>query len=63
MLTGFQFGISKCGPTLKSEFVNKLGYVVRMVVDSILLHVESGPNDHRKDAPPFTLGTFKTRLH
>ena len=31
----------------------KLGCVVRMVVDSILLHAESGPNDHRKDAPPF----------
>ena len=27
--------------------------VVKMVVDSILPHVESGPNDHRKDAPPF----------
>ena len=31
----------------------KLGCVVRMVVDSILLHAESGPNDHRKDAPLF----------
>ena len=29
----------------------KLGCVVRMVVDFILLHEESGPNDHRKDAP------------
>ena len=26
-----------------------------MVVDSRLSHVESGPNDHRKDAPPFNL--------
>ena len=34
--------------------VYKLGCVVRMVVDSILPHAESGPNDHRKDAPPFT---------
>ena len=25
-----------------------------MVVDSILPHAESGPNNHRKDAPPFT---------
>ena len=25
-----------------------------MVVDSILPHAESGPNDHRKDAPPLT---------
>ena len=25
-----------------------------MVVDSILPHPESGPNDHRKDAPSFT---------
>ena len=32
----------------------KLGSAVRMVVDSILLHAKSGPNDHRKDAPPFT---------
>ena len=31
----------------------KLGCVVRMVVDSLLPNVESGPNDHRKDAPPF----------
>ena len=31
---------------------NKLGYVVMMVVDSILPHAESGPNDHRKDALP-----------
>ena len=30
----------------------KLGCVVRMVVDSILLHTESRPNDHLKDAPP-----------
>ena len=26
-----------------------------MVVDSILPHAESGPNDHRKVAPPFTI--------
>ena len=25
-----------------------------MVVDSILPHAESGPNDHRKEATPFT---------
>ena len=25
-----------------------------MVVDSILPHVKNGPNDHRKDASPFT---------
>ena len=31
----------------------KLGCVIRMVVDSMLPHAESGPNDHRKDAPPF----------
>ena len=31
----------------------KLGCVVRMVVDSILPHAESGPNEHRKDAPRF----------
>ena len=33
----------------------KQGCVVRMVVDSILLRSESGPNDHRKDAPLFTV--------
>ena len=33
---------------------SKLGCVVRMVVDSILPHAKSGPNDHRKDAPCFT---------
>ena len=38
---------------LFSSPIYKLGCVVRMVVDSILPHAESGPNDHRKDAPPF----------
>ena len=28
----------------------KLGCVVRMVIDSILSHTESGPNDHRLDS-------------
>ena len=37
----------------------KLGCVVRMVVDSILPHAESGPNDHRKDASPF-ISSFST---
>ena len=32
---------------------SKLGCVVRMVVDSILPYAESGPKDHRKDAPLF----------
>ena len=32
----------------------KLGCVIRMVVGSILPHAECGPNDHRKDAPPFS---------
>ena len=27
----------------------KLGCMVRMIVDSLLPHAESGPNDHRKD--------------
>ena len=26
-----------------------------MFVDSILPHAECGPNDHRKDAPPFII--------
>ena len=42
-----------------------------MVVDSILLHAESGPNDHRKDAPLFiivkkedaTVNEIETDLH
>ena len=42
----------------QTPFRSKLGRVVRMVVDSILPHGEFGPNDHRKDAPPFR--TFKT---
>ena len=30
-----------------------------MVVDSILPHAESGPNDHRKDAPSLQIGGFQ----
>ena len=41
--------------TNPSALYRKLGCVVRMVVDSILLHAESGPNDHRKDAPLFRI--------
>ena len=33
---------------------DKLGCMVRMVVDSILPHAECGPNDHRKEAPPLS---------
>ena len=40
------------------RFPSKLGCVVRMVVGSILPHAECGPNDHRKDAPPFTERVF-----
>ena len=42
-------------------FSNKLGCVVSMVVVSmvaILPHAECGPNDHRKDAPPFIWYNF-----
>ena len=38
----------------------KLGCVVRMVVDSILPHAKSGPNDHRQDASPFRAYTSYT---
>ena len=38
--------------TLRIQYEYKLECVVRMIVDSILPHAESGPNDHRKDAPP-----------
>ena len=41
-------------PFCLAKPVNKLGYVVRMVVDSILPHAKCGPNDHRKDAPPIS---------
>ena len=36
--------------------------VVRMVIDSMLPHAESGPNDHRKDAPPFIGGVKETNF-
>ena len=42
----------------KVNYYCKVGCVVRMVVDSILLHAECGPNDHRKDAPPFNGKSF-----
>ena len=38
--------------TPKNNF-NELGCVIRMVVDSILPHAESGPIDHQKDAPVY----------
>ena len=38
---------------LFSSPIYKLGCVVRMVVDSILPHAESGPNDHRKRIPVY----------
>ena len=31
-----------------------------MVVDTILPHAESGPNDHQKDAPPFSLKEYQS---
>ena len=36
---------------------NKLGCAVGIVVDSILFYATSGPNDYRKDAPPFRIGS------
>ena len=39
---------------------DKLGCVVRMVVDSKLSHAEFGRNDHQKDAPPFRLGQSRS---
>ena len=36
------------------KILAKLGCVVKMVVESILPHVESGPNDHRKAASQFS---------
>jgi len=43
------------GFIFRLEAFYKLGCVVGLVVDSILPHAESGPNDHRKDAPPFEI--------
>ena len=40
--------------SIQLDYRYKLGCVVKMVVDSILPHAESGPNDHRKDAPQFS---------
>jgi len=40
----------------------KLVCVVRMVVDTIQLHAEIGPNDHRKDALPFSSSALCTCL-
>ena len=39
----------------KCRWPYKLRCLVRMVLDSILPHAVSGPNDHRKDAPPFII--------
>ena len=41
------------GFIFRFEAFYTLGCVVRMVVDSVLPHAESGSNDHRKDGPPF----------
>jgi len=41
--------------SIQLDYRYKLGCVVRMVVDSIRPNAESGPNDHRKDAPSFTV--------
>ena len=38
----------------------KLGYMVRIVLDSILLHAEFEPNEHRKDRPP--LKTYQIEI-
>ena len=46
-----RFWVSKTRLLLHCELV----CVVKMVVDSILPHVESEPNDHQKEAPSFTL--------
>ena len=40
-------------PVWVEDDFNKVGYVFPMVVVSILLRAEFGPNDHREDAPHF----------
>ena len=37
------------------NLMTKLGYVVRMVVVSVLPHAEVAQNDHRKDATQFSI--------
>ena len=44
--------------TLKRQFQTKVGCVVPMVIVSILLHAEFGPNDHREHASHFTSQTY-----
>ena len=39
--------------------MSKLGCEVKMVVGSILLHAEFGPNDQRKDARPSIIENWK----
>ena len=39
----------------KGELLNKLGCMIKMVVNSILPHAECGRNDHRKDAFSYIL--------
>ena len=47
--------MSKSRDTLCAGFgYDKMGCMVRMVVDSILPHAECGLNDHRKEAPPLS---------
>ena len=36
----------------------KVGCVLPMVVASILLHAEFGPNDHREEAPHFNTDKY-----
>ena len=43
------------GFKLRKSASAKVGCVFPMVVVSILPHAEFGPNDHREDAPHFTL--------
>jgi len=42
------------------EALNKVGFVFAMVVVSLLLQVEFEQNDHREDAPHFSIAKSQT---
>jgi len=42
---------------------DKVEFVVPMIVVSILPHAEFGPNDHREDAPHFSIRVLGSPIH
>ena len=56
-LKNFHYSDKNLGLQLSSgsSFYSNVGCVFPVVTVSILLHVEFGRNDHREDAPHFTI--------